>query len=63
MKEFNITESALSKIIKTGYSLLDLKTFFTSGEKESRAWAAKSISMLMNVQVLYILISKKVYQG
>ncbi len=41
MKEFNISESALSKIIKTGYSLLDLKTFFTSGEKESRAWAAK----------------------
>ena len=41
MKEFGIEESALSKIIKTGYSLLDLKTFFTSGEKESRAWAAK----------------------
>ena len=41
MNEFNITESALSKIIKTGYGLLDLKTFFTSGEKESRAWAAK----------------------
>ena len=41
MMEFNISESALSKIIKTGYSLLDLKTFFTSGEKESRAWAAK----------------------
>ena len=41
MKEFNISESALSKIIKTGYSLLNLKTFFTSGEKESRAWAAK----------------------
>ncbi len=41
MNEFNITESALSKVIKTGYGLLDLKTFFTSGEKESRAWAAK----------------------
>ena len=41
MTEFGIDESALSKIIKTGYSLLDLKTFFTSGEKESRAWAAK----------------------
>jgi len=41
MNEFNITESALSKIIKTGYGLLDLKTFFTSGEKESRAWAVK----------------------
>lgn len=41
MSEFNIDESALSKIIKTGYDLLELKTFFTSGEKESRAWAAK----------------------
>ena len=41
MEEFGIDESALSKIIRTGYSLLDLKTFFTSGEKESRAWAAK----------------------
>ena len=41
MNEFNITESALSKVVKTGYGLLDLKTFFTSGEKESRAWAAK----------------------
>ena len=41
MEEFGIDESALSKIIKMGYSLLDLKTFFTSGEKESRAWAAK----------------------
>ena len=63
MKEFNITESALSKIIKTGYSLLDLKTFFTSGEKESRAGQQKSISMLMNVQVSYILISKKGLSG
>ena len=41
MEEFGIDESALSKIIRTGYNLLDLKTFFTSGEKESRAWAAK----------------------
>lgn len=41
MTEFGIEESALSKIIKNGYNLLDLKTFFTSGEKESRAWAAK----------------------
>ncbi len=42
MEEFGIDESALSKIIKMGYSL-DLKTFFTSGEKESRAWAAKKV--------------------
>ncbi len=41
MSEFGIDESALTKIIRAGYNLLDLKTFFTSGEKESRAWAAK----------------------
>ena len=34
-------ETALERIIKTGYDLLNLKTFFTSGEKESRAWAAR----------------------
>ena len=28
MSEFNVTESALSKIIRTGYGLLDLKTIF-----------------------------------
>ena len=28
-------------MISKGYSLLDLITFFTSGEKESRAWAIK----------------------
>ena len=59
MNEFNITEPALSKIIKTGYGLLDLKTFFTSVKKNQELGQQKSISMLMNVQVLYILISRK----
>ena len=27
--------------INTGYTLLELKTFFTSGPKETRAWSAK----------------------
>ena len=63
MSEFDISESALSKIIKTGYSLLDLKTFFTSGEKEQEHGRLKSIIMLTNVQVLYILIFKRIYQG
>ena len=41
LKEMELTESALSRIIKKGYELLGLKTFFTSGPKETRAWAAK----------------------
>ena len=38
MKSLGITESGLDKIIKTGYKLLDLVTFLTSGEPETRAW-------------------------
>jgi len=41
LDEIGENESALSRIIKTGYELLGLKTFFTSGEKETKAWAAK----------------------
>ncbi len=44
-KEFlstiGLTETPLSRLIKEGYELLDLITFFTSGEKESRAWSCK----------------------
>ncbi len=36
-----LKETSLSKLISKGYSLLDLITFFTSGEKESRAWTIK----------------------
>ena len=41
LQDLGVKETALERIIKTGYELLDLKTFFTSGEKESRAWAAR----------------------
>ena len=41
LQDLGMKETALERIIKTGYELLDLKTFFTSGEKESRAWAAR----------------------
>jgi len=41
LKDLGLTESALSRIISAGYKLLGLKTFFTSGPKETRAWAAK----------------------
>jgi GTP-binding protein YchF len=36
--ELGLTESGLSRVIRAGYTLLGLKTFFTAGPKESRAW-------------------------
>ncbi len=33
-----LTESGLDKLIRKGYSMLGLKTYFTAGEKEVRAW-------------------------
>ncbi len=37
-----LKESGLSKIIREGYSLLQLITFFTAGPKEVHAWTLKS---------------------
>jgi GTP-binding protein YchF len=33
-----LTESGLDKLIRMGYDILELKTYFTAGEKEVRAW-------------------------
>ena len=38
MKMINLNETGLNILIKKGYELLKLKTFFTSGPEESRAW-------------------------
>ncbi len=38
MKMINISETGLNSLIKKGYELLSLQTFFTSGPEESRAW-------------------------
>jgi len=38
LKEMGIEESGLSRLIKAGYNILGLKTYFTAGEKEVRAW-------------------------
>ena len=34
----NLKETSLNILIKKGYKLLELETFFTSGPGESRAW-------------------------
>ncbi|MBI2003670.1 MAG: YchF family ATPase [Parcubacteria group bacterium] len=41
LAEFNIKESGLDSLIKTAYKTLDLITFLTTGEDETRAWTAK----------------------
>ncbi len=38
LAELGLVESGLSRVIKAGYKLLGLQTFFTAGPKESRAW-------------------------
>ena len=41
MKEIGLNKTGLNQLIKEGYDLLNLNTFFTSGPEESRAWTVK----------------------
>ena len=41
MKEIGLDKTGLNKLIREGYELLNLDTYFTSGPEESRAWTVK----------------------
>ena len=41
LSELGLDSSGLDRVIKAGYQLLDLITFFTVGAKETRAWTIK----------------------
>ena len=41
MQEIGLDRTGLNQLIKEGYELLNLDTFFTSGPEESRAWTVK----------------------
>jgi len=41
MKEIGLNKTGLNKLIREGYDLLSLDTYFTSGPEESRAWTVK----------------------
>jgi ribosome-binding ATPase len=41
MKDLGIEKSGLDKLISASYHLLGLKTFFTTGKDETRAWTIK----------------------
>uniref|UniRef100_A0A2P2J948 Obg-like ATPase 1 n=1 Tax=Rhizophora mucronata TaxID=61149 RepID=A0A2P2J948_RHIMU len=38
LKSLGVSESGLGNLIRATYSLLGLRTYFTSGEKETKAW-------------------------
>lgn len=38
LEEMGLDEPGLNRVIRVGYELLDLKTYFTAGVKEVRAW-------------------------
>jgi hypothetical protein len=42
LSDLGLEESGLDKLIKAAYKLLNLKTYFTAGEKEVRAWTFKN---------------------
>jgi len=41
LKEIGMGETALKRLIRSGYELLDLITFFTANDKEARSWTVK----------------------
>jgi GTP-binding protein YchF len=41
LKELGLTEPGLNRVIRAGYKLLGLQTYFTAGVKEVRAWTVK----------------------
>jgi GTP-binding protein YchF len=41
LKELGLKEPGLNVVIREGYKLLDLVTFFTAGEQEVKAWTIK----------------------
>ena len=38
LKELGVSESGIGALIRSTYHLLGLRTYFTAGEKEARAW-------------------------
>jgi GTP-binding protein YchF len=38
LESLGLSETGLARVIRAGYALLDLVTYFTTGPKESRAW-------------------------
>src|SRR3546814_2129433 len=44
LADLGLSETGLARIIRAGYELLDLITFFTVGTKEARAWPVEKVA-------------------
>ena len=42
LQSVGLTEPTLNAVIRTGYGMLEMLTFFTAGKKEVRAWTTKA---------------------
>ena len=42
LKDLGLSEPGLNRVIRAGYELLGLQTYFTAGPKEVRAWTVRS---------------------
>jgi len=42
LQELGLQESGLDQVIRAGYALLELLTFFTAGKRQVRAWTVKA---------------------
>ncbi len=42
LSEYGLEEPGLNRLIRAGYTLLGLRTYFTAGEKEVRAWTIRA---------------------
>ncbi len=42
LAEYGLDEPGLNRLIRAGYNLLGLRTYFTAGEKEVRAWTIRA---------------------
>ncbi len=45
LESYGLKEPTLNSLIRAGYEILDLQTFFTAGRKEVRAWTIKKGSL------------------
>ncbi|MEM7721139.1 MAG: redox-regulated ATPase YchF [Pseudomonadota bacterium] len=45
LEEMGLAEAGLDRLIRAGYALLDLETYFTVGPKEARAWTIRRGTM------------------
>ena len=60
MKEIGLEKTGLNQLIRQGYELLNLDTFFTSGPEESRAWTvAKNTIAPKAASVIHTDFEKK----